>query len=105
MFRIARNEAVRAAGRRRRTNERPLATDELFANIDRHCGQTDDAEVVAAALAQLDADDRELVELKIFGDLTFREVAEVVGRPQATVATQYRRALESLRHWLTQQYK
>ena len=57
------------------------------------------------ALDRLDVNERELVELKIYAGLTFREIAEVVSRPQATVATQYRRALESLRTWLTKQYR
>jgi RNA polymerase sigma-70 factor, ECF subfamily len=65
----------------------------------------DDVEMIGTALNRLDADGRELVELKIYAGLTFREIAEVVDRPAATVATQYRRALESLRSWLTKQYR
>jgi DNA-directed RNA polymerase specialized sigma24 family protein len=45
------------------------------------------------------------VGLKIFGQFTFGEIAEVTELPQATVATRYRRALESLRPWLAQQLK
>ena len=56
------------------------------------------------ALGRLEADDRELVELKVFGGLTFREIADVTGLPQGTVATRYRRALESLRAWLAKQF-
>ena len=37
------------------------------------------------------------MELKIYADLTFREISEVTGLPQGTVATRYRSALESLR--------
>ena len=37
---------------------------------------TDDAEAIAAAIARLDADDQELVELKIYAGLTFREIAD-----------------------------
>lgn len=103
MFQIARNEAARAAKRSHIVGQ-TLTADELFAADDVH-GQQDDAEVAAAALARLDADDRELVELKIFGGLTFREIAEVAGLPQGTVATRYRRALESLRPWLTKQMR
>ena len=49
---------------------------------------------MAAAIARLDADDRELVELKVFGGLTLREIAEVTGHPPGTVATRYRRAID-----------
>jgi RNA polymerase sigma-70 factor (ECF subfamily) len=99
MFQIARNEAARAAKRR---HPQALKSDELFAECDLP-GQQDDVEVAVAALARLDTDDRELVELKIFGGLTFREIAEVTGLPQGTVATRYRRALDSLRPWLARQ--
>jgi DNA-directed RNA polymerase specialized sigma24 family protein len=40
------------------------------------------------------------VELKTQGQLTFREIAEVTGAPQGTVATRYRAALGCLRRRL-----
>jgi RNA polymerase sigma-70 factor (ECF subfamily) len=78
---------------------------EIFAASSDAFGQRDDAEVVAAALGRLTAEDRELVELKLFAGLTFREIADVTGLPQGTVATQYRRALGSLRSWLEKQLR
>ena len=56
------------------------------------------AEWVAASLARLNVDLREIVELKIYAGLTFREISEVTGLPQGTVATRYRSALEKMRH-------
>jgi RNA polymerase sigma-70 factor (ECF subfamily) len=103
LFGIARNEAVREATKRRRNvvppqnHDRPVATGEVTAS--------DETEMAGAALARLNADDREVVELKIHAGLTFREIADVTGRPLGTVATQYRRALESLRGWLTKQLR
>jgi RNA polymerase sigma factor (sigma-70 family) len=104
MFQIARNEAARAT-KRGRSVKQALSGNALFDSTGSSCGQSDDAEVAAAALARLDAEDRELVELKIFGELTFRAIADVTGLPQSTVATKYRRALESLREWLAKQYR
>lgn len=102
MFQIARNEALRGA----KKTKRPIASvdERVLADIDAHSAY-DDAEVVAAALGRLSADDRELIELKVFGGLTFQEVADVLGLSPATVATRYRRALESLRPWLTKQMR
>jgi RNA polymerase sigma-70 factor (ECF subfamily) len=100
MFQIARNESIRAA---KRVAARPLTPQELFATATG--GPNNDAEVLAMALARLDADDREIVELKIYGGLAFREIADVTGLPQGTVATRYRRALESLRGWVSKQYR
>lgn len=101
MFQIARNEAARAAGKRRVTTQ-TLPTEELVADTNENA---EDAEAIAAALNRLEADDRELIELKIYAGLTFREIAAIVDRPLATVATRYCRALESLRDWLAKQYR
>ncbi|HVT28574.1 MAG TPA: RNA polymerase sigma factor [Lacipirellulaceae bacterium] len=104
LFQIARNEAARL-GKRRRANVGPLPFEDLFALAADAGENADDAEVIAAALARLSEDDRELVELKVFVELTFREIADVMGMPQGTVATRYRRALESLRPWLEKQMR
>ena len=82
-----------------------LPDKEVLADGNHACQRNDEAEMIRVALARLNAVDRETVQLKIYGGLTFREIANIVGRPQATVATQYRRALESLRGWLTRQIK
>jgi RNA polymerase sigma-70 factor (ECF subfamily) len=100
MFQIARNEAIRAA---KRVATRPLPTQELFATAIG--SPSDDTDVLAMALGRLDPDDREIVELKVYGGLAFREIADVTGLPQGTVGTRYRRALESLRGWVSKQYR
>jgi RNA polymerase sigma-70 factor (ECF subfamily) len=101
LFRVASNEASRAMSRTRRTNREQMSTDNL-ASDDRGLSQ-EDAEIVTVALETLDPSDRELIELKVFAGLTFREIAETLEQPPGTVATRYRRALESLRPWLTKQ--
>jgi RNA polymerase sigma-70 factor (ECF subfamily) len=103
MFQIARNESLRAAKGRRHVRS-VLPADELFVAAHDIQSNQEDVDVAAAALARLDAHNRELVELKIFAGLTFREIAEITGMPQGTVATHYRRALESLRGWLAKQF-
>jgi RNA polymerase sigma-70 factor (ECF subfamily) len=102
LFQIARNEANRAA-KRRRTHDEPLPLDELFIASADEPARTDNEEAALAALSRLEPDDRELVVLRIYAGLSFREVADLLGRPQGTVATRYRRALLSLRSWLTKQ--
>ena len=104
LFQIARNEAMRVA-KRRPSNERGLLADELLVATEATRGQHEDAEMMALALSRLAADDREIVELKVFAGLAFREIADVTGLPQGTVATRYRRALESLRPWLEKQLR
>lgn len=52
------------------------------------------------AVQALPAHLREVVLLKIWGGLTFRDIAETLGLPPATAASRYRYALEHLRHAL-----
>jgi RNA polymerase sigma-70 factor (ECF subfamily) len=101
IFQIARNEAARAAAKQQDVAQ-SLPADVYFIDTN---DRTADAEAISAALKRLDVDDRELVELKIYAGLTFREIATIVDRPPATVATRYRRALESLREWLAKQFR
>ena len=70
----------------------------LFVDAPDHDSQAIEAmEWVAASLARLSDDLREVVELKIYADLTFREISQATGLPQGTVATRYRSALEKMR--------
>ncbi|HEV3142448.1 MAG TPA: RNA polymerase sigma factor [Gemmataceae bacterium] len=106
VFAIARNEANRLAGRRHREakHQLKLSAEHLFleaASPDVELRET--AEAVAAALHQLPDELRELIELKIYGSLTFREIADVLGVPQGTVATRYRTALARLKEWFARQ--
>ena len=101
LYRIAVNEAARVLARDRLAVTRQSSLEELASEDNRLA--RDDAEIVAMAMTRLDSDDRELVELKVFGGLTFREISEALNVPLGTVATRYRRALESLRPWLTRQ--
>jgi RNA polymerase sigma-70 factor (ECF subfamily) len=52
------------------------------------------------ALAALPFEQREALELKLEGELTFAELGDVLGVPADTAASRYRRALEKLRERL-----
>ncbi|BBO30550.1 RNA polymerase sigma factor [Lacipirellula parvula] len=101
MFQIARNEAIRTASVPGWKAE-PVAAEGLAATDDEEAA--DDTEALRTALRRLDDDDREIVELKSYSGLTFAEIAELTQRPPGTVATRYRRALESLRGWLAKEF-
>ncbi len=100
---VAHNEAARAMARnsRRRAKQRPLQGDELFCCRPGDSDAREAAETVAAALGQLTAELREIVELKTYVELTFQQIAEVTGLPQGTVATRYRTALAKMRSWIS----
>lgn len=106
VFTVARNEARRFAERRRREMSRGgslLAADVFDEACLEDLARRDLAEQVARALDGLPTEQREVAELKAYGGLTFREIAEVTGAPQGTVATRYRAALESLRRFLAEE--
>jgi RNA polymerase sigma-70 factor (ECF subfamily) len=95
VFQTARNEYIRWCGQRRgKTVSAELLFEEASLEDERHV-QT--AEMIAGALAHLPQNYREVVELKTYARLTFHEIAEVMKKPQGTVATWYRRALAQMR--------
>ena len=49
------------------------------------------------ALKTLEQEEREIVNLKIMGELTFREIAAIVGKPLGTVTWRYRTAIGKLK--------
>ena len=52
---------------------------------------------MVAAIEALAEDQREVVVLRVYAELTFAQIGEVLGQPLATVAARYRRSLERLR--------
>ncbi|OHB72108.1 MAG: hypothetical protein A2V70_10480 [Planctomycetes bacterium RBG_13_63_9] len=105
-FTVARNEAARLASRsaRERASRAGLASDALFqeaAGDDARAREA--AEIVAVALDRLGPERREIVELKTYAGLTFREIAAVTGLPQGTVATRYRTAFGQMKTWLARE--
>lgn len=49
------------------------------------------------ALLTLKKEERQIVNLKIMGELTFREIAKILKKPPGTVAWRYRTAMEKLK--------
>ena len=98
-FTVARNEAARLLGREVR--RRDVSAGMLFREAaEDNTEASETADLIAVALGRLSEEQREVVELKMYGGLTFREMAEVTDLPQGTLATRYRTAIERLRSWL-----
>src|SRR6186713_2659038 len=58
-------------------------------------------QALAAAIDRLPAEQREVLTMKIWNELTFAEIATVLGISQNTAASRYRYALEALKKNLT----
>lgn len=52
---------------------------------------------IAQALAALKPAERQIVSLKVLGEMTFKEIAECMGIPMGTVTWKYQNALKKLR--------
>jgi RNA polymerase sigma-70 factor (ECF subfamily) len=52
--------------------------------------------MVREAVESLPDEQREAVVMRIYGNLTFDEMAKALGEPLQTVASRYRRAIEKL---------
>jgi RNA polymerase sigma-70 factor (ECF subfamily) len=105
LFQIARNEITRTLARqsRRRHISAQSLDEDLAPSSQTSTGEDD--EMIREALLRLHEDDREIIELKVFGGLTFVEIGQTLARPAATVATRYRRALQALRPWVERQLR
>ena len=98
-------DQVRRRGRLAR-HEKSDPFDDRLASVSIFNGQPEDPATTAAdaerhrmirqAVDELPEAEREAVVMKVYGGLTFDEIARIRGEPLPTVASRYRRALEKL---------
>ena len=91
--RTASIDAARTRARRKRVDEKRSGPESVFADA------SDQAELTAsvqAALAALPQDQREVIVMKIWGGLTFSQIAAALDLSPNTAASRYRYALERL---------
>lgn len=99
VFRMARNEALRFLKNRRRNPARYHSVEDLAKVIqDNLTGLEDEAmNQVAEALTQIPEDQREVIILRFFEDLTLREIAAVCDVSMNTAASRFRYGMQKLR--------
>ena len=98
LYRVVRNEAL-AAHRslaRRRLREQEAGPREWFSSAEDRL----DAEEASALLAQLPLDLREVIVARLWGGLTFDEIARLVGCSLPTAHRRYQTGLAQLRERL-----
>lgn len=84
-----------------RKNKREEITEEL-PETESSISEGVESEVIAQvsmeeALSKLKASEREIVHLKVMGEMTFQEIANILGQPLGTVTWRYKEALKKLR--------
>lgn len=101
VFATIRRRAIDLGRSRRRRAARESAVAESAAGwFAPDPAQGDTIRVVAAALAQLPDVHREVVTLRIWGELAFPEISRLTGVPVPTLVSRYRVALDRLRETL-----
>ena len=92
-----------------RTNSRRVLREENFGRekgndgvVFFECGmeQQEKAATIQAALGELPREQRETLVLRLWGDLSFAEIATTVGESINTVASRYRYGMQALRKQL-----
>lgn len=101
LYRVVRNRAIsmRRMTARRRRHESAAATDDA-AWFEPAQGAAVDKEDVVKALQALDDPFREVVVARIWGELSFEQIAEVVGTSISTAHRRYEAALRQVRERL-----
>jgi RNA polymerase sigma-70 factor, ECF subfamily len=94
-------DQLRGDERRARRENHPDAPipreDAYFEPVADDIDRTELTVAVERALHTIPHEQREVVVLKIWGELTFQEIAETLGAPLNTITARYRYALEKLR--------
>jgi len=105
LFRIAMNR-LRDELRRRRRQAVPVETEALTGlagSANPRTPREDETEQLAAlrkATANLPDADRRIIHLRYYGELSFKQIAEILDQPLGTVLARQHRALKKLRDML-----
>jgi len=103
LFRAVRNAAIslwRSQQRHRKHAEKLAAEQSGW--FETRPGDLIDAATAQQILETMPAEQREVVTLRIWGQMTLKEIAEIVGAPVSTVFSRYTAALEAIRKKMEQ---
>ena len=102
MFRMARNEAISFLKHSKKNPKSHHSVEELSYVIQENLSGSDPQVLnqTATALTKIPDDQREVIVLKFFEELTFREISNVCNVSIGTVTSRYRYGMEKLRKLL-----
>jgi RNA polymerase sigma factor (sigma-70 family) len=101
LYRVVRNgamSAARSAARRTRHETAVARCGQPW--FEARCGQHVDAAAATAALQQLPLEQREVIVARLWGGLSFEQLAELTGSSTSTVHRRYQTGLATLRERL-----
>jgi RNA polymerase sigma-70 factor (ECF subfamily) len=99
LFATIRRRAIDLARRedRRMNREQTVAVNDTQPWFDAGVEQREFSRMIQAAMAELPPEQREVITLKIWGEMTFAEIGEALGIPANTAASRFRYGLSELR--------
>jgi RNA polymerase sigma-70 factor (ECF subfamily) len=99
LYRVVKHRALNAArgDRRRRERESRAMAERLPNNEQSVAFAGDEVNAATDALLQLEAGERELIIMRIWGNLTYEQIGAALNISTATAYRQYERALTKLR--------
>ena len=101
LFQVVRNKALtQSRSERRRANHQSSAAEQKQAWFEDDPSLGLDGELVAGLLGGLPELERTIVTSRVWGELSFAEIAELVDRPVTSVFRIYRSTIVSLRDQL-----
>jgi RNA polymerase sigma-70 factor (ECF subfamily) len=101
LYRAVRNKALNAArADRRRARHEATAAEHGAPWLVASEGDRLDAASAAAALAELPADEREVIVARLWGSLAFEEIAKLGGTSLSTAYRRYQQGIATLREKL-----
>lgn len=95
LFVAARHQAISQLRRRKRERGFEESDEGLLTTPDHGATSSDYAQL----LVRLPLEQREVIALKVWEEMTFAEIAKVVGASPNTVMSRYRYGIERLRTW------
>ena len=97
VFKCVRNAAA-DRWRRERKEDEFICDYSIFADVEDAAAL--DIDELTRCLARLSRERREVIVLKIYEELTFKQIASVMNASQNTVASWYRRGMDALRRMM-----
>jgi len=103
IYRIARNKAFDLM---KKYKKQPVSLDSLLVQpSEEYLSDWLDSEMLNLALSKISEKEREIILLKIYDQMTFREIAKITGSLLPTVAARYMRGIKKLKKILEKNYE
>jgi RNA polymerase sigma factor (sigma-70 family) len=100
IYRVVRNRAINAARSKSRRSRRELAASRREMGFDKAGEKRLDAAAASAALQALPLAERESIVARLWGGLSFDEIARLTGSSISSVYRNYQRGIAAMRERL-----